>query len=216
MKGLIVAATAIELEACRKTGPQTEVDYRVTGIGVPETLCSLMHWLSRSEYRFVCQVGIAGAYKASVPITSVVEIVSDTFADLGYDDRGQIVPAAAAGWIARDLPLYSPDGWMHHEACFSRKEIPAVRGLTVNTVSGSASRIRSLLSVFDAEVETMETAALFRVCLDLNIPFASLRAISNRVEPRRRESWEMEAALNKLSFTFGELWRDPDICFFNS
>ena len=41
-------------------------------------------------------------------------------------------------------------------------------------------------------------AAFFQVCLQHAIPFAEIRAISNWVEPRNREAWDIPAALKQL------------------
>ncbi|MDD4031880.1 MAG: futalosine hydrolase [Bacteroidales bacterium] len=208
---LVIAATPEELGICRDAGASVGVDYRVTGIGSPSTIYSLMHLLSNPAYQFVVQAGIAGSYSASFPVGTIAEITSDCFADLGYDDRGHFVPATRAGWIAPDQYPYS-GGFLRNRRWFASKNIPEARGLTVNTVSGSKERIEQLTSLFHGDLETMETAALFWVCLRKGIPFVSLRAVSNLVEPRNKEAWDISAALQNLSVTFGEFFGDPDIC----
>jgi futalosine hydrolase len=45
----------------------------------------------------------------------------------------------------------------------------------------------------------MEGAAFFYVCSKEKIPFLALRSVSNRVEPRDKEKWNIHLALDNLS-----------------
>jgi futalosine hydrolase len=45
----------------------------------------------------------------------------------------------------------------------------------------------------------MEGATFFYICSMENIPFLALRAISNRVEKRNRDNWNITLALKNLS-----------------
>ncbi|HRR11988.1 MAG TPA: hypothetical protein P5139_08260, partial [Tenuifilum sp.] len=47
-------------------------------------------------------------------------------------------------------------------------------------------------------IETMESAAVFYVCLKLGKPFFCLRAVSNYVEPRNRQNWKIDIAVQNL------------------
>lgn len=208
---LVIAATSAELDACRPVREIPELDFSVTGIGSPATIYSLMSLLRKKSYDGVIQAGIAGSYSSSLPVGSVAEITADCFADLGYDDRGHFVSATEAGWLAPDVFPYS-GGWLQNRSWFASKGIPGVKGITVNTASGSKDRIDQLISGYCPDLETMETAAFFQVCLCEKIPFASLRAVSNPVEPRDRGHWDLSLALQNLSRTFGELFGDSDIC----
>jgi futalosine hydrolase len=52
----------------------------------------------------------------------------------------------------------------------------------------------------------MEGAAFFYVCSRENIPFLAIRAVSNKVEPRNREKWNIPLAIKNLSEKLGELF----------
>jgi len=52
---------------------------------------------------------------------------------------------------------------------------------------------------FNPDIETMEGATFFYICSMENIPFLALRAISNRVEKRNRDNWNITLALKNLS-----------------
>jgi futalosine hydrolase len=45
----------------------------------------------------------------------------------------------------------------------------------------------------------MEGASFFYVCTLEKIPFLSLRAISNRIESRKRNKWNIPLALHNLT-----------------
>jgi len=48
-------------------------------------------------------------------------------------------------------------------------------------------------------VESMEGAAFMSTCLIHKVPFAQVRAVSNLVERRNRESWKMAEAIHNLA-----------------
>ena len=65
---------------------------------------------------------------------------------------------------------------------------------TGNTVPALEARYRSV----EAEIETMEGAAFFETCLRYGIPFAEIRAVSNRVGEEDRSRWDIPLALRNL------------------
>ena len=82
----------------------------------------------------------------------------------------------------------------------------ACRAVTVNRVSGVADRIAELQQIWNPEVESMEGAAFFQVCLMSGVPFRAFRSISNRVEPRNRANWHLREAVEAAqSFVMGYL-----------
>ena len=73
----------------------------------------------------------------------------------------------------------------------------ALPQVTGNTVPALESRYRGV----EADVETMEGAAFFEACLRYGIPFAEIRAVSNRVGEEDRTRWEIPLALKNLQET---------------
>jgi futalosine hydrolase len=45
----------------------------------------------------------------------------------------------------------------------------------------------------------MEGVTFFYICSGGKLPFLALRSISNRVEPRNKDKWDIPLALNNLS-----------------
>jgi futalosine hydrolase len=70
----------------------------------------------------------------------------------------------------------------------------ALPQVTGNTVPALEARYRSV----EAEIETMEGAAFFETCLRYGIPFAEIRAVSNRVGEEDRSRWDIPLALRNL------------------
>jgi len=148
------------------------------------------------SYGYAVSIGIAGSFTENIPIGETIQITEDCFADLGIDNNGQFHSLREAGLNCDDLegdfminpfPVQS----LHRE----------VRGVTVQTASGSQQRIEELVGRFQPHVETMENAAFFYVCHQMQVPFASFRAISNRVEPRNTEVWKIDEAIESVHQT---------------
>ncbi len=75
-------------------------------------------------------------------------------------------------------------------------KIKPVRAITVNTASGSEATIEKMIKKYDPDIETMEGATFFYICSCGKIPFLAMRSVSNRVEPRNRDKWNIPLALD--------------------
>lgn len=200
---LIVVATEVEvLPNFRQTGKEfysleqfgIHADILITGPGaVPTTfaLCRIA-----DSYDVIINGGIAGSFTEQLPLGSVVLVDCDSFADYGVDDNGtfrhidSILPP-----LQKDLPLRE---LVNPYTIKPNLKLTGVRGITVSTVSGSDERIAIMKRLWNAQIETMESAAVFYVCLKLGKPFFCLRAVSNYVEPRNRENWLIAPAVQNL------------------
>ena len=76
--------------------------------------------------------------------------------------------------------------------------LPAVRGITVNTVHGNDRSIADVVARCRPQVESMEGAAFMYACLINDVRFAQVRAVSNIVEKRNRGAWRMADAIRNL------------------
>lgn len=179
-----------------------EIDLLVTGVGTVATAWALTKMLSSGiRPDLAINIGIAGAYRDDIPQGSVVMPVSDCFADAGIDTDEGFYTLAEAG-------LQDPDkfpfrkGRIIAENDFVHKVAPVistVNAVTVNTATGSEEKIRKISGKYNPDIETMEGAAFFYVCAMENIPFLALRAVSNKVEPRNRDNWNIPLALKNLT-----------------
>jgi futalosine hydrolase len=122
----------------------------------------------------------------------------DCFGDYGIDNNGLFISLSEAGFANASSDVNSlSNPWL------KKIDIPEylvkVRGITLGTVSGSEQSIGKIRQLWNPDIETMESAAVFYVCLLLNKPFICLRAISNFVELRDKGKWRIKEALDNLN-----------------
>jgi futalosine hydrolase len=212
-KILFVTATGSEAEALKKTGclepvqdryisGNYEISLLITGIGSVATAWSMKQWLSLNEKPgLAINAGIAGSYNNELLIGDTVMPVSDCFADSGIEDNHEFYTLHEAGLTSADEFPYKA-GLLIADTSYSEKIkgiARPVKAITVNTATGSDKTRNKLLKKFSPDIETMEGAAFFYVCIREKIPFLALRAISNKVENRKRKNWNIDLALNNLS-----------------
>ena len=202
MKMLITAATPEELLTAQQLAAVTPeaCHCAVTGIGLVPTAYHTLKHLQAGHYDLAINIGIAGSFTDHLPVGSVCCVTKEYFGDCGiqtpkgfftlFDEH--ILNNNTFPFV--DGALHAPAAPLAHTA-----GIPAATSVTVHTVSGDAPRIAELQSRFSPDIETMESAAFFYVCLQEKIPFLALRAISNKVEPRDKSRWDIPLALQNLS-----------------
>ena len=211
MRILIVAATALEvapilvrmepmqtLDARMKTYThgRHEIHVLVTGVGMVATAAWCSRALVRTAYDLALNVGVCGSFDPAIPPGTVVHVLSDRLAELGAEDGETFLtldelqlPGESA--FTNAAPPLNP----------GLEQLPAVTGITVNTSHGNERTIALVIDRFKPQVESMEGAAFMSACLIDKLPFAEVRAVSNLVERRNRESWRMGDAIQNLGAT---------------
>ena len=174
--------------------PALTLDILITGIGGVATAFALGQYTEQPDR--VIQAGIAGAFLPSgLQPGDVVWVKSDRFADLGATNQdGSFLSLHAIGLATDKEPLSNPT-----PAWFPFEHLPKASALSVNTVSGEAGQIANLLNRYPADVESMEGAAFFYACLQKGWAFDQIRSISNWVEPRNRDAWQLPLAVQQLN-----------------
>lgn len=216
---LFVTATISEADVLKKISGMVPVTggYRfgkfdivllVTGVGSISTAWKLKHWITlNGKPELIINVGIAGSYKDELLPGDVVMPYSDCFADAGIEDGDNFFTLTEAGLVSADEFPYR-GGLIFTDSKYSDKIksiLKPVRAITVNTATGSEASRRKLLGKFNPDIETMEGATFFYICSQENIPFIALRAISNKVERRNKNNWNIALALNNLSAKLNEV-----------
>ncbi|MDR0660613.1 MAG: futalosine hydrolase [Prevotellaceae bacterium] len=208
MRILVTAATRPELNAVsgrwrEDSEKRHTIDLLITGLGSVATAYGLTKTLSRNGYDLILNIGIAGSFSDEYPIGTVVAVAQDCFADLGVYEENVFKTAF-------DMKLLSPNtkpftgGWLscpYLEKYTAFSNLPNVKATTVNTVTGSKERAKELKALFSPDIEGMEGAAFFYVCLCENIPFLQLRSISNMAGVRDKAKWDIALALENLGKT---------------
>ena len=216
---LLVAATSSEADALKKMpGMQiksegyhfggNEITPLITGVGSVATAWAMTKFLSSGLVAdLAINIGIAGSFRDDIPVGEVVIPVSDCFADAGVETSGGFMTLAEAGLVDPDaFPFKS--GKIFSENRFVSGAVRLFRpvnAITVNTSTGNTDNIKMISERYHSDIETMEGAAFFYVCSREKIPFLAVRAISNRVEPRNRDKWNIPLALENLSEKLGDL-----------
>ena len=221
MNILIVSATTFEIAALRahlkakfvQTAEHqfqkgdVKVALLITGVGLPLTSYALGRVLALDEWNLVINAGIAGSLTERFEPGSVVQVVTERFADLGVEEAdGQFTAVHEMGLVEKGQFPFDDMGRMQNQHAQGFDFLPQAHGISVNRVHGSAGSIEQLKAKYpDAEIESMEGAACFYACLMEQVPFIQIRSVSNFVEPRNRENWEIDKALSGLNNTLIEL-----------
>lgn len=202
MKILIVSATEKEIFPTLNkiksfNHDDLGVDILVTGIGAVFTTYLLTRKLSEKEYDLVINAGIAGSFNLDLNIGDTVYVQSDQFADLGFEDKDEFYTVFEKGFIDKDqFPFKNALLENPYEFDFNLKKVSAI---TVNTTHGNKKNIDLFKGKFNADIETMEGAAFFYVCLNEGVKFFQIRTISNYVEERNEAKWNIPLAIKNLN-----------------
>jgi len=182
MKTLIVAATNSEITSeTIKSLPNL-----ITGFGMVNTAINLTKELVENNFDFVVNMGIAGSFSSDILIGDVVEVVEDNFSEIGFENGVS----------------FSEFSELNVKTSYKIKgetNLRKVKSITVNTVHGNEKSIDEIVKTLNPDIESMEGAAVFQVCKKFKIPCVQIRSISNKVEIRNKENWNLELAISNLN-----------------
>jgi futalosine hydrolase len=177
-----------------------ELHVLVAGIGMVATAAWCSRALSEQSYDLALNVGVCGSFDRALQPGDLVHTVSERIVELGAEDGDRfltleqlnLVDATDRAYTRPELVNVSPP------ANAALLELPAVAGITVNTVHGNDRSIAAVRQRFNPQVETMEGAAFMYACMIHAVPFAEVRAVSNLVEKRNRSAWRLPEAIARL------------------
>jgi futalosine hydrolase len=212
---LLVSATAAEigpvtagLRPERESGPKTmrfvgnghDIDVLVTGVGMVATATWCTHALGLERYDLALNLGVCGSFDRSLPPGSVVHVVSDSLPELGAEDGDAFLSIHELHLLGENDPPFVNGRLVNQAPPISATlaSLPAVNGITVNTVHGRDQSIAAVAARVSPQVESMEGAAFMYACLVNGQRFAQVRAVSNVVERRNREAWKLADAVASL------------------
>jgi futalosine hydrolase len=203
MQILVIAATEAEIEPYLRSTPLA--DTLITGIGVPATIYHLSHRIHQMDYDLVIQAGVAGSFEHSINPGDVVAVYQDCFADLGIMEQDRFSTIYDFGMEDGNKFPFS-GGWLKNAGeWLDKSDLIRVKGITVNTVTDNSEYIKKLVNAFSPQVESMEGAGFHYVCLQEDIPFLQIRAVSNYVGERNKANWKLNDAIRNLNATLAEL-----------
>jgi futalosine hydrolase len=170
-----------------------EVEVLITGVGMTATAYHIGKVLD-DHYDMAINAGLAGSFNRNLALGDVVNVVEDHFAELGAEDGERFLSLSDLG--LQGIQAVSNTSRTRNPVIDA---LPQVTGITVNTVHGKEESIARVYERYHPYVESMEGAAFLMACLDERIPCAQVRAVSNYVERRNREAWNIPLAVKQLN-----------------
>ena len=202
MRILVVSATEFEVGGLKsEVGSQSqesgiknqEIDFLITGVGMVATAFALGKHLANHQYDLVINLGIAGSFDRNIDVGEVVEVIEDRFSELGAEDDEAFLPIESLGF---GESTFKTDTRISSYANIDAKQVSAI---TVNTVHGHEPSIQKLTDRIHPQLESMEGAAFFYACKQAGVPSLQIRAVSNYVEKRNRDAWQIGLAIKNLN-----------------
>ena len=181
-----------------------EVEYMLTGIGTTSTSYRLTKQLcsTKTPYDLVVNTGIAGSFSEEFPNGAVARIDKEYFGDLGFETFSGFQTLFEYQILDADTFPFK-GGALNAPLLGDRLEnalshIKKASSVTVQTVSGLPEKTDRLRMGFSPQIESMEGAAFFYICLLERVPFIELRSVSNEVGECDRTKWNIPLALENL------------------
>ncbi len=209
----IVAATLFEIEPTRQfladnfhsedqlkfVKGETTIQLLITGVGTTATAFALGQYLGQVETNLMINAGIAGSFSKKHQIGDVLLVARDRFGDLGVEEAdGRFVDVYELEMPAPNTPPYQ-EGWLINPAAKEQKFLPNATAITVQKVHGTKKTIEKISSKYAPDLESMEGAAVHYAALMTGTPFFQIRSISNFVEPRNKDNWDIGKAITSLN-----------------
>jgi futalosine hydrolase len=203
-KLLLVSATAAEIEPTLFFLSQGKdksirnfilgnlsIDVCITGVGMVNTAFELGR-LEHKNYNIAINVGVAGAFN-KIKLGEVVNVSEDCFSELGAEDGERFLSIDELGFGKQNLKIENPF------QSSTTNDLQKVRGITVNTVHGNDTSIKRIKEKYNPGIESMEGAAFIHAANSFRWQALQIRAISNKVEKRNRENWDLPLAIKNLN-----------------
>jgi futalosine hydrolase len=205
---LIATAVDAERDAIRNAiGAAPGVRVITVGVGPASAAAMTATALATSRPDLVISAGICGGLNGCRP-GEVLVADRILFADLGAETDGGFVPMSALGFGTESYPVDATLASML--AARSGGRLGTI--LTVATATGTAATAVELTARHpDAVGEAMEGAGVAAAASLADVAFAEVRAVSNVVGPRDRDSWQIAEALTALGQAFAAICADPSV-----
>lgn len=213
MRITIIAAMELELAPARTllateqlSARGIELRYLYTGVGILESTYAITKDVDRFRPDLALQAGIGGSFDRAYGLGSVMAVGEEVVGDVGvveghgFQNIFDMGFADPHGHPYRSGILINP-----HQRLLEMSGLPVVRGLTVNEISTDPVKMRMMTEKYHPVVESMEGAPFHYICIDQQIPFLQLRAVSNFTGERDRNNWDFKGSVKNLNDKLIEL-----------
>lgn len=166
-----------------------DVDVIISGVGLTATAIATLKAIQQNQPDVLILAGIAGAFPDSAfKIGEVVLVESEVEGDLGFFTPKGFVHLA-------HLPLDMDFERRHTLAC---PHLPAAAPFKLARSVSLNAAMAPFIDTTNVDIENMEGAAFFHVCLQEKQKFLELRAISNMVKIGD-DAWDMQGSVRALT-----------------
>ena len=204
LKVILVSATRLEIEPTllflehyRSEKPNTyifgklEIETCITRVGMVNTAFELGR-LNGRTFEIAINAGVAGSF-GDYDAGEVLNVTDDCLSEFGAEDGMNFLSSDLLGLGEQKIGF---NNLVHNPVT---DKLPMVTGITVNTVHGEEDSINRIIKLYKPDVETMEGAAFIHAANTYNWRGIQLRAISNKVERRNKNNWQMPLAIKNLN-----------------
>ena len=178
---------------------ELQIEVLITGVGIPLTAYHLGRVFAQKSFDLAINAGIAGAFNRNLQIGDTVNVISEQFGDLGIEEAdGSFTDLFENKLLSANDELFS-DGKLLNPTAADFTFLPPAKGLTINKVHGYPPSIDAIRKKYEADTESMEGAAFFLACRQAGVKFLEIRSVSNYVEKRNREAWNLPLSVHNLN-----------------
>lgn len=170
-----------------------EIKVLITGIGMVNT-AFMVGRHSMEHFDLIINAGVCGAFDRQLELGQLINVTEDILSEMGAEDGDAFLT-----YDQMNLPGSHIFSANNKASYFMPDLLRKVKGITVNTVHGNDTNIEKVKQLYSPDVESMEGAAFFAACSGTNGKHIQIRAISNYVEKRDKEKWQMPLAIKNLN-----------------
>lgn len=200
-KILIITSVEVEKDAVLQgIGNDARFDVIVSGVGQAASAAVTSQVLSKNTYDLVMCIGIAGGFSPIANVGSVSLATDIIAADLGVQTKEGFVPINKLGFGVNSFRI-DENLVLQISNALRKSPLTVAVGpiVTVSTATGTKeTEIRLSKQHPGVVAEAMEGFGVAMAASIYNVPFVEIRAISNLVGPRDRDSWKIEEALDRI------------------
>jgi futalosine hydrolase len=185
------------------------VVFGISGMGKTNAAHTVTVLIEKFSPSCILNFGIGGAYPSSgLKVGDIAVAEKEVYADEGVLLKDGIHSLEMMG-----IPLLRVRGRKYFnefpaDKRLSRLALKAAGAhcksgvfLTVSACTGTRKRAGELVAKFSPLCENMEGAAIAHICRLYGIPFVEIRGISNIVEDRNKEKWDIKLAAENCQKT---------------
>ena len=208
----IVAATKLELMPLFEQFEPKQTDFNglyivheqlhflITGMGMMNTAAHVALYSQKYSRDLYIDAGICGAFNRQLKIGDVVQITSETYGDFGVENDEDFQDFFDLGFIDKKEDAFQYGLCEPIISDFHTKiNLAKATSSTVNKVHGNAKTIQLIQEKYNADTENMEGLAFYYVMKLIEKPSIEIRSISNYVEKRNKENWNIKDAIANLN-----------------